>query len=69
MNKTILAIASAAAFVGSSHVSAFAASDERAAQRPQYSAANDQAFSDARIAALKAALELTPDQEKELVRA
>jgi hypothetical protein len=64
MNKTILAIASAAAFVGSSYVSAFAASDERAAQQPQYFAANDEAFTDARIAGLKASLELTPDQEK-----
>jgi DNA repair exonuclease SbcCD ATPase subunit len=65
MKKMIFAISTVAAFAISSYSGgAFAASDDHADRTSQYFAENAKAFVDARIAALKAGLELTLDQEK-----
>src|SRR5262245_45636189 len=71
MNKLIVAGATALALAGSTLVYAQqrpagpdAAQDQRGHPRWQMSADDAQAFADARIAALKAGLRLTPDQEK-----
>ncbi len=65
MKKLILAVSTVAAFSLSPLAgAAFADPDEHAGQQAQYFAENAKAFTDARIAALKAGLELTPDQEK-----
>ncbi len=66
MKKIILAVSTlaAACAISSFAGGAFAADDDQAQQTPQYFAENAKAFTDARIAALKAGLELTPDQEK-----
>jgi zinc resistance-associated protein len=67
MWKTVLAGAAAIAVVGSIPVFAQQAADTGGRQHEQHwrpSQADLNAFTDARIAALKAGLELTPDQEK-----
>jgi hypothetical protein len=65
MKKMILAVSTVAAFAVSSFAgAALAAPDEQAEHQSQYFAENAKAFVDARIAALKAGLELTPDQQK-----
>jgi LTXXQ motif family protein len=69
MLKVMLAGATALALAGSTLVYAQQRSDapaheQRAHSRAQFSADDAQAFADARIAALKAGLRLTPDQEK-----
>jgi zinc resistance-associated protein len=65
MKKTLIAGLTALALIGTSMSYAQAPSPE--AQKPEhhrFSPADLKAFTDARIAALKAGLELTPDQEK-----
>ncbi len=65
MKKLILAVSTVAAFSLSPLAgAAFAAPGDQAEHQSQYFAENAKAFTDARIAALKAGLELTPDQEK-----
>ncbi len=65
MKKLILAVSTVAAFSLSPLAGgAFAAPGDEAEHLPQYFAENAKALTDARIAALKAGLELTPDQEK-----
>jgi zinc resistance-associated protein len=67
MWKTVLAGAAALMVVGSTLVFAQQSADTDGRQHPQHwrpSQADLNAFTDARIAALKAGLQLTPDQEK-----
>lgn len=62
--KNIILAASTAIAISSFSGLAFADSNDHAEQQQQYFSENAKAFVDARIAALKAGLELTPDQEK-----
>lgn len=64
MKKIVIAAATAALVAGS--VAAFSASaqERRGGERPRASAEDLSALSDSRIAALKAGLRLTPEQEK-----
>ncbi len=65
MKKMILVASTVATLAVSPFASgAFAASEDQPERRWQYSAEDAKAFVDARIAALKAGLELTPAQEK-----
>jgi zinc resistance-associated protein len=64
MWKTVLAGTAAAVISGSSLVLAHQMSDREGGPRWQLSAEDTKAFTDARVAALKAGLELTPEQEK-----
>jgi zinc resistance-associated protein len=64
MWKAVLAGTAAAMIAGSSLVLAHQTSNREDGPRWQPSAADRKAFTDARIAALKAGLELTPEQEK-----
>ena len=64
MWKAVLAGTVAAVISSSSLVFAHQMSDREGGPRWQPSAADIKAFTDARVAALKAGLELTPDQEK-----
>ena len=64
MWKAVLAGTAAAVISGSSLVFAHQMSDRDGGPRWQPSAGDIKAFTDARVAALKAGLELTPEQEK-----
>jgi zinc resistance-associated protein len=64
MWKAVLAGTAAAVISGSSLVLAHQMSDREGGPRWQPSAEDRKAFTDARVAALKAGLELTPEQEK-----
>ena len=64
MWKAVLAGTTAVVISGSSLVFAHQMSDREGGPRWQPSAEDRKAFTDARIAALKAGLELTPEQEK-----
>jgi zinc resistance-associated protein len=64
MWKAVLAGTAAAVIGGSSLVFAHQMSDREGGPRWQPSAADIKAFTDARVAALKAGLELRPEQEK-----
>ena len=64
MWKTVLAGTAAAVISSSSLVFAHQMCDRDGASRWQPSAADIKAFTDARVAALKAALQLTAEQEK-----
>jgi len=67
MKKTLIAGLTALALVGGTSMSFAQAPAPEAAQQDhhRFSPADIKAFTDARIAALKAGLELTPDQEKD----
>ncbi len=65
MKKTLIAGLTTLALVGTSMSFAQAPAPEAAKhEQHRFSPADMKAFTDARIAALKAGLELTPDQEK-----
>lgn len=64
MKKTLIAGLTALALVGTSMSFAQTAPDAAKHEHHQFSPADMKAFTNARIAALKAGLELTPDQEK-----
>jgi hypothetical protein len=65
MRKLIITVSTVAAFAVSAYAGgAIAAPGDQADRQPQYFAENAKAFTNARIAALKAGLELKPDQEK-----
>jgi zinc resistance-associated protein len=66
MWKAVLALTVAALVSGSGLVLAREMSDREDGRRWQPSTENIKAFTDARIAAIKAGLELKPEQEKKL---